>query len=60
MLKMALKFSQVWKYPDFEPLSSFGTQGEKPGQFLYPYGICGYDNSIIVADCKNHRIQVRK
>ncbi|XP_025018081.1 RING finger protein nhl-1 isoform X1 [Tetranychus urticae] len=36
-----------------------GTRGTEPGCFTWPRGIaCGPDNSIVVADSSNHRVQV--
>ena len=49
---------QVWSYPDLQSLSSFGCQGNGPGQFSYPYGLCVSNEKVFVADCKNHRVQI--
>ncbi|XP_053207293.1 RING finger protein nhl-1-like isoform X2 [Panonychus citri] len=36
-----------------------GTRGTEPGCFTWPRGIaCGPDNSIVIADSSNHRVQV--
>lgn len=38
----------------------FGTRGSEPGLFTWPRGVAvGPDNSIVVADSSNHRVQVR-
>lgn len=49
---------QIWSYPELQCLTSFGCQGNGPGQFYYPYGLCVAGDRLYVADCKNHRIQV--
>lgn len=37
----------------------FGTRGSEPGHFTWPRGVAvGPDNSIVVADSSNHRVQV--
>ena len=37
----------------------FGTRGSEPGLFTWPRGVAvGPDNSIVVADSSNHRVQV--
>lgn len=38
-----------------------GSRGSGPGYFTWPRGIAvGPDNSIVVADSSNHRVQVSK
>lgn len=38
---------------------TFGSRGSQPGLFTWPRGIAvGPDNSIVVADSSNHRVQV--
>lgn len=49
---------QVWSYPGLQSIASFGCQGNGPGQFSYPYGLCVAGERVFVADCKNHRVQV--
>ncbi len=40
-------------------LMTFGSRGSQPGLFTWPRGIAvGPDNSIVVADSSNHRVQV--
>ena len=39
-------------------LRSFGTKGNKQGQFSYPNGVTFYNDNIIVSDSYNHRIQI--
>ena len=40
-------------------LRSFGTKGDGPGQFYYPYGIAvDRDGLVYVSDCFNDRIQI--
>ena len=39
-------------------LRKLGSEGESPGQFLFPVGVCYViDNGILLADQCNHRIQ---
>ena len=39
--------------------STFGRQGSRKGQFIYPWGIaCDSTGKVYVADTNNHRIQV--
>jgi len=36
-----------------------GTRGSEPGSFTWPRGVAiGPDNSIVVADSSNHRVQI--
>lgn len=40
-------------------LSEIGSRGSEPGLFTWPRGVAvGPDNSIVVADSSNHRVQV--
>ena len=40
-------------------LMTFGSRGSQPGLFTWPRGIAvGPDNSIVVADSSNHRVQI--
>ena len=40
-------------------LMKLGTRGSEPGAFTWPRGVAvGPDNSIVVADSSNHRVQV--
>ena len=40
-------------------LHKWGGRGIKPGEFIYPAGVCcGVDGTIYVADRENHRVQV--
>ena len=40
-------------------LLTFGSRGSQPGLFTWPRGIAvGPDNSIVVADSSNHRVQI--
>jgi DNA-binding beta-propeller fold protein YncE len=50
----------VFHRSDLSFITSFGSQGKKDGQFLYPCGIASYDDKLYVADCHNHRICVFK
>lgn len=39
---------------------SVGSRGSEPGCFTWPRGIAvGPDNTMVVADSSNHRVQVR-
>lgn len=40
---------------------SVGSRGSEPGSFTWPRGVAtGPENSIVVADSSNHRVQVSK
>jgi len=42
-----------------EPVSQFGSQGSRVGQFKFPSSVaCTSRGEIVVADCNNHRVQV--
>lgn len=42
-----------------KPSLKIGSRGTEPGFFTWPRGVCvGPDNTIVVADSSNHRIQV--
>lgn len=45
--------------PDGKLIRSWGTKGDKPGQFVIPHGISlNYKGQVLVADRENNRIQV--
>jgi 6-phosphogluconolactonase (cycloisomerase 2 family) len=50
----------VFNRSDLSVITSFGSRGDKDGQFNRPYGIASYDDKLYVADCHNHRICVFK
>jgi hypothetical protein len=50
----------VFHRSDLSFITSFGSFGEKDGQFKYPYGMASYGDKLYVADCWNDRICVFK
>jgi len=46
----------VFNSSDLSFITSFGSQGDKDGQFFGPYGIASYGDKLYVADNGNHRI----
>jgi tripartite motif-containing protein 71 len=48
----------VFNCSDLSFITSFGSRGDKDGQFQYPYGIASYGDKLYVADNGNHRICV--
>jgi DNA-binding beta-propeller fold protein YncE len=50
----------VFNRSDLSFITSFGSEGDKDGQFYCPNGIASYNDKLYVADCFNHRICVFK
>jgi DNA-binding beta-propeller fold protein YncE len=48
----------VFNRSDLSFITSFGSEGDKDGQFYGPRGIASYDDKLYVADFWNHRICV--
>jgi len=44
---------------EWNVVQRFGSQGERPGQFKWPYGVCVDDRGVLfVADFANNRVQM--
>ena len=50
----------VFNRSDLSFITSFGSQGDKDGQFNHPCGMASYGDKLYVADWGNHRICVFK